>query len=62
MEEASAIARVQRIMKDGKVQQIGTLQRRNGTNTDTPAETLQELMDVLVPEIDRHEEEVKVED
>ena len=41
-------------MKDGKVQQTETLQKRNGTYTDTPAETLQELMDVLFPEIERH--------
>ena len=61
MEEASAIARIQRLMKDGRVQQIGTLQRRNGTYTDTPAETLQELMDVLFPEIERQEEVANVE-
>ena len=33
VQKASAIARVQRLMKDGKVQQIGTLQGRNGTYT-----------------------------
>ena len=44
MEEESAKARIQRLMKDGRVQQIGTLQRRNDTYTDTPAETLQELI------------------
>ena len=49
-------------MKDGKVQQIGTPQRRNGTYTDTPAETLQELMDVLFLEINSYEEVAKVED
>ena len=61
LEEASAIARIQRLMKDGRVQQIGTLQRRDGTYTDTPAETLQELMDVLFPEIERNEEVANVE-
>ena len=51
MEEVSVIARIQKLMKYNKVQR--TLQRGDRTYTDTPVETLQELIDVLFPETEK---------
>ena len=50
MEDKSAIAKLQSIMKKGKVNQIGTLRRADGTYTSTAQETLEELLHTLFPD------------
>ena len=47
-------------MKNGRMAEIGTLKRSDGTYTNTQAETLTELLDVLLP-IQEHEEQHNVE-
>ena len=50
MEEKNETAKLQSLMKKGKVNQIGTLRRKDGTYTETPKETLRELLDSLFPD------------
>ena len=55
MEEKNATAKLQNIMKKGKMNEIGTLRKRDGTYTSTTQETLDELLYTLFP--DDHETE-----
>ena len=48
----SAVAKLQRLMKMGKMADIGTLRRADGTFTTTTEETLSELIDTLIPSRD----------
>ena len=50
MEDKNATAKLQSIMKRGKVNDIGTLRRKDGTYTDTPQETIEELLQTLFPD------------
>ena len=50
MENKSAVAKLQSLMKNGKVNKVGTLRRKDGSCTATPKETLEELLNTLFPD------------
>ena len=50
MEGKNATAKLQNIMKKGKMNEIGTLRKRDGTYTNTTQETLDELLHTLFPD------------
>ena len=50
LEDTSAVAKLQKVMKNGRMTDIGTLKRDDGTYTSTPKETLTELLDKLIPD------------
>ena len=58
-EDTTAVARLHRLMKNGRMAEISTLKRSDGTYTNTQAETLTELLDVLLP-IQEHDEQHNV--
>ena len=60
-EDTTAVARLHRLMKNGRLAEIGTLKRSDGTYTNTQAETLTELLDALLP-IQEHDEQHNVDD
>ena len=49
MEKLSIVARIQKIMKNGKMAEIGTLKKDNGEYTTNESETLEELFNKLMP-------------
>ena len=55
MESLTTTARIQKILKMGRKQEIGTVKKPDGSFTDTPEETLQVLLDTHFP--DKEEEE-----
>ena len=50
IESLDHAARLQKIMKNGRVSQIGSLKKPDGNYTESPTETLAELVRVLFPE------------
>ena len=48
-EGISAVARLQKVMKNGKMADIGTVKKSDGTYTSSQEETLTELLDKLIP-------------
>ena len=58
-EDTTAVARLHKLMKNGRMAEIGTLKRSDGTYTNTQAETLTELLDALLP-IQEHDEQHNV--
>ena len=50
MEGKNATAKLQNIMKKGRMNEIGTLRKRDGTYTNTTQETLDELLHTLFPD------------
>ena len=53
MEKLSAVARLHRLMRMGKMNKVGTLKRENNSYMSTPTETLEELMSILFPEVEQ---------
>ena len=49
MEQYSTVARIQKIMKNGRVAKLGTLQKTDGSYTSNESETLNELFNCLLP-------------
>ena len=49
------VARLQKVMKNGRATKIGTLKRSDGTYTENEEETLQELVKVLFPLRERYQ-------
>lgn len=56
MENLNTTARIQKVLKMGKKQDIGTIRKPDGSYTDSPEETLQVLLETHFP--DKDEEEV----
>ena len=50
MENLNTTARIQKVLKMGKRQEIGTVRKPDGTFTDSPEETLQVLLDTHFPD------------
>ena len=55
MESLSTTARIQKVLKMGRKQDIGTIRKPDGSYTDSPEETLKVLLDIHFP--DKLEEE-----
>ena len=49
IEKLDHVAKLQKLMKNGRVNRLGTLKRDDGTFTADEEETLQELVSVLFP-------------
>ena len=49
MENTTAAAKLHRLMKNGRMADIGTLKKTDGTYTSTEKETLDELLEQLIP-------------
>ena len=58
-EDITAVAKLHKLMKNGRMAEIGTLRKSDGTYTTTTAETLTELLDVLLP-VKEHDEQHNV--
>ena len=56
MENLNTTARIQKVLKMGRKQDIGTIRKPDGSYTDLPEETLQVLIETHFP--DKDEEEV----
>ena len=46
----AAVAKLHRLMKDGRMAVIGTLKKTDGTYTSTEKEKLDELLEILIPD------------
>ena len=56
LEDTSAIAKLQKLMKQDNRAKLGTIRKSDGNYTNTPEETLEELLRVLFPDL-REEED-----
>ena len=55
MEKLSLISRIQKVMKNGRVAEIGTLRKDDGEYTSDERETLEELFNKLLPSLQGNE-------
>ena len=60
LEDLTAVAKLQKILKNGKGATLGTLKKPDGEYTDTPEETLKLLLDVHFPDhgTDRRDDDI----
>ena len=62
LKDTSAIAKLQKLMKEDNRSKLGTVRKQNGEYTTTPEETLEELLRVLFPDMNAEEEVDTVEE
>ena len=55
LEDTSAIAKLQKLMKQDNRTRLGTIKKLDGNYTNTPEETLEELLKVLFPDLEVEE-------
>ena len=55
LEDTSAIAKLQKLMKQDNRTKLGTIKKSDGNYTNTPEETLEGLLKVLFPDLEEEE-------